>query len=47
MNMDAFQGLDALTMAAFSRVLGWNQDEIIKFLAGVRKELRSKSIHTC
>lgn len=45
MNMDTFQGLEALTMAAYSRVLGWSQEEIITFLAGVRKELRDKKVH--
>lgn len=45
MNMDTFQGLEALTIAAFSRVLGWSQEEIVTFLAGVREEMRNKSIH--
>ncbi|KAH7156740.1 S-adenosyl-L-methionine-dependent methyltransferase [Dactylonectria macrodidyma] len=44
-NMDALQGLEALAMAGFTRVLGWSQEEVTVFLASVRKDLRNKSIH--
>ncbi|KAM5343496.1 hypothetical protein ACJ41O_012033 [Fusarium nematophilum] len=44
-NMDAYQGLEALAMAAFTRVLGWSQDEVTVFLADVRKDLNNRSIH--
>ncbi|KAM6535882.1 hypothetical protein FALCPG4_005411 [Fusarium falciforme] len=45
-NMDAYQGLEALVMAAFTRVLGWTHEEVIVHLAMVRKELADKRIHT-
>jgi hypothetical protein len=44
-NMDAFQGLESLAMAAFTRVLGWSTEEVIVHLARVRKEMSDKSIH--
>ncbi|KAJ3466642.1 hypothetical protein MRS44_004206 [Fusarium solani] len=44
-NMDAFQGLEALVMAAFTRVLGWTQEEVVVHLAMVRKEISDKRIH--
>ncbi|KAI8680666.1 hypothetical protein NCS56_00472400 [Fusarium sp. Ph1] len=44
-NMDAFQGLEALVMAAFTRVLGWTKEEVVVHLAMVRKEISDKRIH--
>ncbi|KAI8682056.1 hypothetical protein NCS55_00459900 [Fusarium keratoplasticum] len=44
-NMDAYQGLEALVMAAFTRVLGWTKEEVVIHLAMVRKEISDKRIH--
>jgi hypothetical protein len=38
-------GLEALTMAPFTRALGWSKEEVDVFLAKVRKDLNSKAIH--
>ena len=38
-------GLEGLTMAVFTRGLGWSQAETLSFCALVRKELRSTKIH--
>ncbi|KAM0227894.1 hypothetical protein ACHAP5_012087 [Fusarium lateritium] len=45
MNMDAFKGLEALSIAVLTRVLGWSQEEVVVFLAKVRKDFNNKSIH--
>ncbi|KAF4978632.1 hypothetical protein FZEAL_5035 [Fusarium zealandicum] len=44
-NMVDFKGLEALAMAALTRVLGWSQEEVAVFLAVVKKEMCNKSIH--
>ncbi|KAK7402457.1 hypothetical protein QQX98_011784 [Neonectria punicea] len=38
-------GLDALTMAPFTRALGWSRGDVDVFLAEVRKDLNSKAVH--
>jgi len=45
MNMDHFKGLEAISMAALTRVLGWSLEEVTVFLAKVRKDLGNKAIH--
>ncbi|KAM0553242.1 hypothetical protein ACHAPJ_007531 [Fusarium lateritium] len=45
MNMDNFQGLEALSIAVLTRVLVWSQEEVKTFLTKVRKDLNNKSIH--
>ncbi|KAF5670071.1 methyltransferase [Fusarium heterosporum] len=45
MNMDAFKGLESLSIAVLTRVLGWSQEEVTVFLAKVRKEFNNKAIH--
>ncbi|KAF4782103.1 TAM domain methyltransferase [Colletotrichum scovillei] len=37
--------LEALCMAAFTRVLGWTRDEVNVFLIDVRNDLKNKSYH--
>ncbi|KAL2689150.1 hypothetical protein Neosp_003202 [[Neocosmospora] mangrovei] len=44
-NMDEFQGLESLAMAALTRVLGWTKEEVVVHLALVRKEMADKSLH--
>jgi hypothetical protein len=44
-NMDAFNGLEALSIAVLTRVLGWSQEEVVVFLSKVRKDFNNKSIH--
>ncbi|GJN72255.1 hypothetical protein PLICBS_006327 [Purpureocillium lilacinum] len=38
-------GLSGLSMALFTRALGWSPAELEVFLAGVRKQMRDRSIH--
>lgn len=39
------QGLQALSLALFTRALGWKPDELELFLIDVRKDLRNRNIH--
>jgi len=38
-------GLEAMTLALFTRVLGWTHEETAVFAAQVRKDMRNRSIH--
>ncbi|KAH8684140.1 S-adenosyl-L-methionine-dependent methyltransferase [Ilyonectria robusta] len=38
-------GLSGLSMALFTRALGWSSEEVEVFLANVRKDMKDKSIH--
>jgi len=38
-------GLEGLSMALFTRILGWSKDELLLFLAGVRKDLKNPRYH--
>lgn len=40
------EALEAYSMALFTRVLGWTTPRIQLLLAGVRKELHDRTIHT-
>ncbi|KAF4472468.1 hypothetical protein FALBO_629 [Fusarium albosuccineum] len=44
-NMDDFKGLEALSIAALTRVLGWSQEEVTVLLASVRKDINNRAIH--
>jgi len=39
-------GLEDLSMALFTRVLGWTKQEVEAFLPGVRKNIKDRSMHT-
>lgn len=39
------EGMESYSLALFTRVLGWDPEEVQVFLAGVRKELVDRSIH--
>lgn len=39
-------GLEGMSVALFTRVLGWSPQEVAVLLAGVRKDLRNRSMHT-
>jgi hypothetical protein len=45
LNMDHFKGLEALSIAVLTRVLGWSQEDVTVFLAKVRKDINNKGIH--
>ncbi|KAM0374498.1 hypothetical protein ACHAPY_008743 [Fusarium culmorum] len=45
MNLDHFKGLEALSIAVLTRVLGWSQEEVTAFLAKVRNDINDKAIH--
>ena len=38
-------GLYGLSVALFTRALGWSAEELEVFLVGVRKDLRNRQIH--
>ena len=37
--------LEGLSLAIFTRMLGWTPEEVALFLVGVRKELKSPRVH--
>jgi hypothetical protein len=39
------EGVASLSMAAFTRILGWTREEMEVFLVGVRSDLRNKEVH--
>lgn len=39
-------GLEALSAAVYTRVLGWSKEELDVFLSQVRRDLKNTSIHT-
>lgn len=39
-------GLEALSTALFTRVLGWSKEELDLFLVGVREEMGDTKFHT-
>ncbi|KAH8692564.1 hypothetical protein GQ44DRAFT_167808 [Phaeosphaeriaceae sp. PMI808] len=39
------EGLEAIALRAFTKVLGWRKEEIKVFLAGVRKPYMDPAIH--
>ncbi|KAF6842747.1 acetyl propionyl coenzyme a carboxylase alpha chain [Colletotrichum musicola] len=44
-NENINRGWEAITMAPFTRALGWTREEVLAFLPGVRKDLNDRSIH--
>jgi hypothetical protein len=44
--MNFLDGLQALTMALFTRALGWKVADVENFLVAVRKDIKDKSIHS-
>jgi SAM-dependent methyltransferase len=42
---DSFEGLNGVSMALFTRHLGWSREEVEFFLVGVRKQLGDPSSH--
>lgn len=44
-NANMSSGLEAFTMAPFTRAHGWTADEVRAFLVGVRRELNNPRIH--
>lgn len=41
----SLQGIEAITLALFTRVLGWSQDETLVFCAKVRDDLKNLKMH--
>jgi len=39
-------GLQALTVALFTRALGWTLPEVEAFLVDVRKDIKNRNIHS-
>jgi len=39
-------GLQALTVALFTRALGWTLPEVDAFLVDVRKDIKNRNIHS-
>ncbi|KAH0422638.1 hypothetical protein CcaCcLH18_12716 [Colletotrichum camelliae] len=44
-NENINNGFEAITMAPFTRALGWTREEVQDFLPNVRRDLNDKSIH--
>ncbi|KAI8162846.1 Secondary metabolism regulator LAE1 [Colletotrichum sp. SAR 10_86] len=44
-NENINNGFEAITMAPFTRALGWTREEVHEFLPSVRRDLNDKSIH--
>lgn len=44
-NANINQGLEGITMAPYTRALGWTMEEVLEFLPGVRKDLNDPTIH--
>jgi hypothetical protein len=38
-------GLEGLTLAIFTRALGWTKEEVIAFLVDVRKDMADTKVH--
>lgn len=39
-------GLEALSVAVYTRVLGWSKESVDVFLAEVRKDMKNTAIHS-
>jgi hypothetical protein len=39
------EGLQGISLALFTRVLGWTAEELEVFLVDVRKQFKNKSVH--
>ncbi|KAF6803914.1 methyltransferase domain-containing protein [Colletotrichum sojae] len=44
-NQNLNDALEAVYMAAYTRILGWTKEEVLVFMAEVRKEVNDTSIH--
>lgn len=44
-NGNMVTGLEALTMAPFTRALSWSKEDVDAFLVEVKRDLNSKAIH--
>ena len=42
---DILSGLEAWSMALFTRVLGWSPEKLNDFLEGVKKDIKDTKIH--
>ena len=45
MQLQALEGVEAWSMALFTRVLGWSPEAVQVHLAGVRKDYKNPSLH--
>lgn len=43
---DMLQGIEAISMAMFTRVLGWDADDLKVFLEDVKRDMKDMSIHS-
>ncbi|RMJ28405.1 Methyltransferase [Aspergillus sp. HF37] len=43
--VNMLEGMEAYSLALFTRVLGWSVQEVHVFFAGVRQELMDRSLH--
>lgn len=43
--INMIEGMEAYSLAIFTRVLGWSLAEIHAFFAEVRRELQDRSLH--
>jgi len=43
--VNMLEGLEALSLALFTRVLGWSIEEVMAFLPSVRQDIKRKEMH--
>lgn len=43
--VNMIEGLESYSLALFTRVLGWSNEEVQVFFTGVRQELKNRSLH--
>ena len=43
--VNVIEGIEAYSLALFTRVLGWSNEQAQVFFAGVRKEVKDRSLH--
>lgn len=39
-------GLESMSLAIFTRILGWSPEELDIFLVGVRKDMKNSKVHS-
>lgn len=44
--LNVLDGLQALTLALFTRALGWEAAQVELFLCAVRKDVKDRNIHS-
>lgn len=43
--LNVAEGLEGWSMALFTRVLGWEKDDVLVYLEKIKKEFRNRKVH--